>query len=814
METLLQDVRFGVRRLLKSKGFSLVAILSLALGIGANTAIFSLVNMILFRPLPVSNPEQVVSVAALKADGEMFAHSYLNYKDFRDRNDVLSGLLAYRFSPMSLSRNGNNEKVWGYMVSGNYFDVLGVKPAAGRTFLPEEDITRLTHPVAVISHSLWQQRFGGSASVIDSEVLINGKQFKIIGVAPAGFKGTEVIYTPEVFVPFAMQKWIEPEADWLDRRGTQNIFCVGRLKPGVSARQAEASLNLTAAQLSKEYPNENEGFKIQITPPGFVLPSLRNNMIGVSFALMGLVVVVLLIACTNLANLLLARAAERSKEIAIRLSIGASRARIIRQLLTESVLLAAAGGLLGVMLARWIIDLLIGLKPPVDIPITLELHVDWRVLIFSMFVAVVTGVLFGLVPALQATKPDLVPALKDVASQSGMRRSWLRSSLVVAQIAVSLFFLIAAGLTMRALQQLQKLNPGFNPENAVTMNFDLSMQGYQTETGVQARKQLLNRIEALPGVKSASLTDLLPLSMNYNGTSVLIEGAPEERGANAPTSMNCSVGLNYLETIGTPLLAGRDLNQQDQDGTTRSVVVNESFARKFFPGGNPIENALGKRFRTSSKGEPWQIVGIAKDGKYWTIGEEPRTFIWFPLGSQLAYNILVVRTTVKPETVMGAIRNEFRATDPNLPVTGAKTLAEHMNFSLFPARAVAWLLAAFGTLALALAAIGIYGVMSYSVAQRTREVGIRLALGAQRRDVVGMMLNQGLKLAAVGMAMGIAAAFALTRLLANLLYGVSSTDAVAFVGVTLLLGLVVVIACLIPASRAAKVDPMVALRYE
>ncbi|MGE0882864.1 MAG: ABC transporter permease [Blastocatellales bacterium] len=814
METLLQDLKFGFRRLIKSPVFSIVAILSLALGIGANTAIFSLVNLVLFRPLPVPNPEQVVSVAALTGDGEMFAHSYPNYKDFRDRNDVLSGLLAYRFSPMSFSRNGKNEKVWGYLVSGNYFDVLGVKPVAGRTFSPEEDNTRLTHPVAIISHSLWQTRFGGDPKVVNSDVLINGKQFKIIGVAPAGFKGTEVIYTPEVYVPFAMQKWIEPEGDWLDRRGTQNIFCVGRLKPGVSAVQAETSLNLIAAQLSKEYPNDNEGFKIQITPPGFIVPSLRNNMIGVSFALMGVVALILLIACTNLANLLLARAAERSKEIAIRLSIGASRARIIRQLLTESVLLAIIGGLGGILLAGWIIDLLIGLKPPVDIPITLELQLDWRVLVFSMIVAVVTGVLFGLVPALQATKPDLVPALKDVASQSGVRRSWLRSSLVVAQISVSLFFLIAAGLTLRALQQLQKMNPGFNPENVVTMNFDLSMQGYDRDSGLQFRKQLLNRIEALPGIKSASITDLLPLSMNYNGSSVLIEGAPEERGANAPTTMNCSVGLKFLETIGTPLLAGRDLNEQDQDGVTRSVVVNETFARKFFPGGNPVENAIGKRFRTNSKGQPWQIVGVARDGKYLTIGEEPRTFVWFPLGSQLSYNILVVRTTVRPETLIGAILGEFRSMDPNLPVTGAKTLTEHMNFSLFPARAVAWLLASFGSLALALAAIGIYGVMSYSVAQRTREVGIRMALGAQRSDVLRMILTQGMKLAAIGMAIGLVAAYALTRLLANLLYGISSTDAVAFIGVSLLLGLVVMIACLIPATRAAKVDPMVALRYE
>src|SRR5215475_2104312 len=647
METLFHDLRFGVRRLIKTPGFALIAILSLALGIGANTAVFSLVNIILFRPLPVSNPEEVVSVSVVGKDGQLAAFSYPNYLDFRDRNEVLSGLLANRFVGLSLSRNGNNERVGGNLVSGNYFDVLGVKPALGRTFLPEEDKTRLSHPVAVISYSLWQTRYGGDRSVIDSEVLINGRKFKVIGVAPAGFKGTEFIYTPEIYVPFAMQKWIEPENDYLDKRGSQNLFAVGRIKPGVTAKQAEASLNILAAQSAKEFPNDNEGLMIKVVRPGFVLPQIRNQMIGVSAALMGLVALVLLIACTNLANLLLARATERGKEIAIRLSIGASRARIIRQLLTESVMLAVGGGLIGVTLARLIIDSIMALKPPIEIPITLELHVDWRVLVFSIIVSAITGVLFGLVPALQATKPDLVPALKDVASQSGVRRSLLRNALVVTQVAVSLLLLIASGLTLRALQRLRAMNPGFNPENALMMNFDLSLQGFEGDAGAQLRKQLLNRVESLPGVQSASITDFMPLSLGYNSSQVLIEGQPQERGVNAPSAMQASVGLKYFETIGTPLVAGRDLNEQDQEGKTRSVVVNETFARKFFPGANPIENALGKQFRTSPDKDPWQIAGVARDGKYWTIGEDPQAFVWLPVGNRLAYNYLLVRTTAR-----------------------------------------------------------------------------------------------------------------------------------------------------------------------
>jgi predicted permease len=814
METLFHDMRFGFRRLIKTPAFTVIALLSLALGIGANTAVFSLVNIILFRPLPVANPQEVVSIAAVGKEGAMAAFSYPNYIDFRDRNEVLSGTLVSRFVYMSLSRNGNNEKIWGNLVSGNYFEVLGVKPALGRTFLPEEDKTRLSHPVVVISHSLWQKRFGGDPSVVDSDVLINGRKFKVIGVAPAGFKGTEVIYTPEIYAPFAMQKWIEPESDYLDSRNTGNMFAAGRLKPGVSSAQAEASLNILAAQLAKDFPTDNEGLKIEILPPGFLMPQIRNSMLGVSAALMGLVALVLLIACANLANLLLARAAERGKEIAVRLSIGASRGRIIRQLLTESVMLAVGGGLIGVALAQWIIDLIMALKPPIDIPITLELYVDWRVLVFSMIVSVITGVLFGLVPALQATRPDLIPALKDVASQSGVRRSLLRNGLVVTQISVSLLLLIAAGLTLRSLQRLRDLNPGFNPENALMMNFDLSLQGYNSDAGAQLRKQLLNRVESLPGVQSASITDFIPLSLGYNGSSVLIEGRSQERGVNAPTAMNASVGLKYFETIGTPLVAGRELNEQDQEGKTRSVVVNETFARKFFPGADPIQNALGKQFRTSPQREPWQIVGVAKDGKYFTIGEAPQSFIWFPIGNQLAFNYMVVRTSTKPESVIGAVRGEFRNLDPNLPLTDVKTLTEHMTLSLFPPRAFAALLSAFGLLALALAAIGIFGVMSYAVSQRTREIGVRMALGAGEKDIFKLVIGRGLLLTSIGVVIGLALALVGTWLISSLLYSVSAIDPLAFAGVTLLLVAVAFLACYFPARRAMKTDPMVALRHE
>src|SRR5919205_545074 len=437
--TLTQDLRFGVRRLLKSPSFTLVAVASLALGIGANTAIFSLVNAVLLRPLPVREPGRLVSVSMLMQDDSMAAFSYPEYRDFRDRGgDALAGLLAERLAPMSLSRGGDNERVWGYLVSGNYFDVLGVSAARGRTFTPDEDRAALSSPVAVLSHACWQRRFGADPSVVGRDVVLNGHPFRVVGVMPEGFAGTEIIYTPEVWVPMTMQEWVEPGSSWLERRKTQNIFAVGRLKDGVTVAQAEASLNNLARQLGREYPDTDEGKKVVLVPPGFIIPQLRGAVVGFAAVLMGVVGFVLLIACTNLASLLLARASARRKEIALCVALGASRWRLVRQLLTESLLLALAGGAAGLLLAVWILGLVAAYRPPLDIPVWIEAAVDWRVMLFALGASLLKTLLFGLVPALQATRTDLVPALKDVASQSGRGRSRLRSGLVVAQVAISL----------------------------------------------------------------------------------------------------------------------------------------------------------------------------------------------------------------------------------------------------------------------------------------------------------------------------------------------------------------------------------------
>ena len=811
-----KDISYAIRSLLKRPGFVSIAVITLALGIGANTAIFSLVNAVLLRSLPVERPSEIVSVALRGKDDSMSAFSYPNYRDYRDRNEALSGLLVYRFVPLSLSRSGANERVWGFEVSGNYFDVLGVKAIRGRTFLPEEDKTPLSHPVAVVSYESWQRRFGGDPDLVGKDVLLNNHQFKVIGIAPEGFKGTELVYTPEIWLTASMMGWVEPGADWLDDRNTRNFFAIGRLKPGVDMRQAEASLNLLALQLAKEYPDTNEGQSVRVVPPGFILPDLRGAVVNFTWVLMAAVALVLLVTCTNLAGLMLARATDRRREIAIRLAMGANRWRLIRQLLTESVLLSVVGGVAGMLLAVWIIQLLLAFKPPIDFPLALDVTVDWRVLLFSLAVSLVAGAIFGLAPALQATRPGLSQALRETSAQGGASKTRLRSVLVVAQIAISLVVLISAGLVVRTLLQLQTMNPGFDPQNALTMSFDLGLQGYDGKRGQQFYRQLAERVQALPGVKSAAVSSYLPLSLNYNSRNIFVEGQPAERGENVPLAMNSSVGPRYFETMRTPLLHGREFTDQDRDESELVAVVDETFVRRMLTGVTSSEQAIGKRISFGSAGGPYmRIVGVAREGKYFNIAEDPRPFIWTPMAQDYSTNgILTVRTEGAPEPLLAAVRKEVQALDPNLPLFDVKTLSEHMRFALFPARVAATVLGVFGVVALLLSAIGIYGITSYTVAQRTHEIGIRLALGAQLSDVLSLVLSHGLKLTAIGAALGLFGAYLATRAITSVLYGVSATDPLTFGLVSLLLIGVALVACYVPSRRATKVDPLIALRSE
>jgi predicted permease len=817
MRTLLKDLRFGARALWKSPGFTLVAVASLALGIGANTAIFSLVNTVLLRPLPARDPSRLVSVSVFGRDDSMLAFSYPTYKDFRDRSgDVLSGVFAERLGPMSLSRDGNNQRVWGYLVTGNYFDVLGVSAARGRALTSDDDRAPLASPVAVLSHGSWVRRFGSDPSIVGKEIVLNGHTFHVVGVMPEGFSGAEVVYTPEVWIPMTMQEWIEPGNEWLERRATQNIFAVGRLKDGVTREQAEASLNMLAQRLGEEYPETNEGQRIGLVPPGFIVPQLRGAVVGFAAVLMAAVALVLLIACVNLANLLLARASSRRKEIAIRLAMGAGRWRVVRQLLTESLLLSLAGGALGLLLAAWILDLVAAYRPPIEIPVWIDVAVDTRVMLFTLAASVLTALLFGLVPALQSARADLVPALKDAGALTGRTRTRLRSALVVAQVMLSLVVLVAAGLVVRALGRLQTVSPGFEVERGLVASFDLGLQGYDSARGRDFERRLVERVRAIPGVRAASLTDLMPLSLNYSSNEVHVEGQQLGRGANAPISMVSSIEQDYFKAMSVPLVAGRAFTDGDREDSTRVVVVNETLARRFFPGQDPAQGALGRRISFQSDAGPWmEIVGVARDGKYWTIGEAPQLFVYSPLEQSYSQTAtLVVRSEGDPRSLANAIRAEVSKLDPALPLFDVKTMEEHMGVSLFPARVAATLLGGFGLLALLLAAMGVYGVVSYSVAQRTREIGIRLALGARARDVLRLVAGRGMLLVTAGIAAGLVFALVLTRFMEGVLYGVSATDALTFTLVVLLLAAVALLACLVPARRATKVDPMVALRHE
>ena len=811
METLLQDIRFGFRQLMKQRGFAALAIISMALGIGANTSIFSLVDTVLLRPLAVKEPSQLVELYGTLHNGADWSlQSYPNYKDYRDHNTVLSGLFVYRVVVSSLTVNNSSQRVWGYLVSGNYFDVLGVKPMLGRAFLPEEDQTPDSHPVAVISYNCWQHRFGGDPAIVGKRVEFNSRPFAIIGVAPKGFIGTEVAYDPEMFIPVMMATAIEPGSRWLERRDNSNLFTVGRLKPGVSEAQAKAELETITAQMAKDYP-ENVGRGIRLGKPGLFIPDIENSVFAFTGVLAAVGALVLLLACVNLASLLLTRATERRKEIALRLAIGASRQRLVRQLLTESILISFSGGAAGVMLAAFINSAVRGIRLPSDITLFFDLRTDWRVLTFALVLSIATGILFSLIPALQSSNPQLVPALKDESSMAGFRRSRLRNGLVVAQVSLSLVLLISAGLIVRSLQAAQKMRPGFNPENAVAISFDVSLQGYNEERGRAFQKQVLERARKLPQIENVALTDNLPLGLNYNDNTIYIEGSEFKGASTLPIAIPFGSSPGYFDVMGIPL-RGRDFRDDENKLEHRVAIVNETFAKKFLNGADPI----GRRFNWHGPDDPFfEIVGVVPAGKYNSLGEDPKPAVYTPLYRDYNGGVtLVARTHGDPRAVLNDLRKLVHELDPSVSVYSMKTLRQHMGTSLFPARMAAIALGSFGVLALILAAVGIYGVMSHVVAGRTREIGLRMALGAQLSDVQKLILKQGMFLAAIGSLGGLMVALGGARMMKSLLYGVSSSDPITFACVALLLLNVALLACWIPARRASRVEPMIALRAE
>ena len=807
-----QDLRYAVRMLGKNPGFTVIAVLTLGLGLGANTAIFSLINTALLRPLPVERPDRLMTLTN-SAERQMFpAFSYPNYKDFRDRNDVFSNLFGYRFAQLSLSHDGVNERAWGYLVTGNYFETLGVRAALGRMISADDDRSPGAHPVAVVSYKCWRQRFGGEPGVIGKGVIVNGRGYTIIGVAQPGFSGTEVIVTPEMWFPMAMQAQIEVGSQWLDDREWKTVTVMGRLKPGVSVRQAQTSLDSIASQLEAEYPNINEGMRVALFSPGLIGGAMRGAIMGFAGLLMVVVGMALLLTCANLANLLLARATERRREIAVRLALGASRFRVMRQLLTESLLLAAGGGVLGFLMAVWLARLTVTIKLPIDVPLATELHVDIRVFIFAALISLATGLLFGLLPAWQTAKTDLAAALKNETSFGNPHRSRLKSGLIVLQVALSLVLLIGGGLMLRALRQAQTINLGFDPRRAVEMSFDLRLQGYDSAQGREFQKRLLARARALPGVESVGIANIIPVDLHISSAPVSIEGQPPSRLANAPRALTSNITPGYFQAMNTRLLRGRDFTELDDDKAARVAIVNETFARRFWPGEDPI----GKQFALGGPESPkMQVVGVAQDGKYTGLSENQWPFVYRP---QWQYRVgattMVVRAEADPQKVIALLRHELRQLDPNLPLSSARTLVERMSLPLLPARIVASALGGFGLVALLLAAIGIYGVMSYAVSKRAHEIGVRMALGAQAKDVLKLVMGQGIALTLIGVAIGLLAALGLTRWMKSVLFGVSATDPLTYAGVAALLTFVALLACYIPARRATKVDPMIALRCE
>jgi len=809
MDRLRQDLIVALRRLRKTPGFTLAAIITLALGIGANTAIFTVVNGLLFRPLPVERPNELAFLNMRGNNNEFPAQSYPDYLDLRDRNTVVSGLAGYRMSPVSFSRgDSNNARLWAYEVTGNYFDMLGVGAWRGRVLHPEDDVTRRGHPVAVITYACWQDHFAGDPDVVGKQMQINGMNYTVVGVAPRGFSGTEVTFAPDLFVPIAMESQIEPGSNWLDERGDRNLFVVGRLKPGVSLPQAESAFNSIEQQLAREYPKEDEGIKIVLSPPGLFGTMIRGPVQGFSAVLMGVAGLVLLIACVNLASLLLARAADRRKETAIRLALGAPRARLVRQLLTESLVLSIAGGSAGLLLAVWLTDLFAAWHPPVGVPITSSVGLDLRVMLFAVGASLATGILFGLAPALQSTRADLAPALKNEAVAERLRRFHIRDFLVSAQVALALVLLVGSVLVVRSLQQALNLKLGFEPRHAASVSVDLSLQGYDDTRSREFQRGVLERVRSMPGIESAGIINGLPLSLNWNNSGVVVEGKPVPRAADIPLAAMYRISPGYLRAAQTKLIAGRDFTPDDKKGVRRVAIVNQAFARQLLPGENPI----GKRFRQND----WQeIVGVVEDGKYRSLGEKPMPAVFQPIEQVMVEGTTIVaRSSLPEDQVAGMLRRAVMELDPSLSVYSVGSLADQLGFVLFPARIAAIVLGAFGLLAIVLAATGVYGIMAYAVSRRTREIGIRMALGAKPSQVLGVVLSHTALLVAIGTAAGVGLALLAGRLFSQILYGISPVDPVTYSLAIGAMALVAFAACWFPARRAIGVDPVTSLRTE
>jgi predicted permease len=826
LEMLLQDIRYGLRQLRRNPGFTTVAVITLALGIGGTTAIFSLIDAVMLRNLPVNNPRQLIQLATVGRYG-VSSFSFPAFKQFRDENRVCSGMLAIGWlEDLDASINGQTEQVEGRIVSGNFFSFLGVSAAAGRTFTSEDDKAPRKSAVAVISYGYWKRRFGLNPSVVGKSVTLNRTPFTIVGVTPPSFSGLEVGDSPDVYVPMMMEPAFHDGPSWLNQSDYHWLTVMGRLKPGISREQAPADLEIIHRRIlagtsftgwspleRKDYLSEHLEVASAASGLPFGLPKEFSKTLSI---LMGMVGLILLIACANVANLLLGRATIRQKEIAVRLAIGAARWRLIRQLLTESAVLAAAAGALGLLSAYWASDAIVALMSVGRSPLVLDLHPDPRVLGFTAVISFFATLLFGLAPAVRGTCVDLTPALKESAVRMGSKRSrlGLGKGLVVSQVALSLLLLFGAGLFARTLENLETLDPGFDRKGILLFDIDPTKSGYKGPAITRLYKQLLERIDATPGVRSASLSEMEPITGGGGwDNSVWVEGYTPKPYENMAVYLN-SVGPKYFETLRTPLLLGRDFSPRDTKTSPKVAIINQAMARYFFGNRNPVGRKFGWWGEDRNK-QPFEIVGVVKDSKYETLREQvPRTAYLDCFQETPGPMTFALRTSVKPTAVVSQVRNEIRAIDVNVRFGQFRTLEEHVDETLGHERLMATLSSLFAVLAILLACVGLYGIMAYAVARRTKEIGIRMALGAGCMQVLRMILGESALLIAVGVGAGLPVALAAARLISGQLYGLKATDPVTVAGAILLLAVVGGLAGYIPARRATKVDPMVALRYE
>jgi len=804
MTTLIQDLRYGVRLLVKNPGFSAVAVFALTLGIGANTAMFSVVNAVLLRPLPYEESDRLVFLSERSQVLEGMSISYPNFLDWRQQNSAFENIGVYRRQSYNLTGSGEPERLQGGMVSADLFAALRVSAARGRVFTNEEDQHGAT-PVVVLSHALWQRRFGGDPNILDQTLTMDGRQFTVIGIMP-----------PDFLFPSRVELWTpvgqsSKNPGWESRGNHPGLYGVARLKPGITVQNARDDMEIVASNLEKQYPDSNTGNRVTVTP---ALEQITRDIRPALLVLLGAVGFVLLIACANVANLLLARAASRQKEMAIRTALGARRWRIVRQLLTESLLLSVAGGMFGLALAHWGVKLIIAISPT-TIPRSREIGLDARVLAFTIGVSVLTGLIFGIVPALQASKPDLNETLKDAGRGSTGRRHLFRSGLVVCEVALTLVLLVGAGLMIRSFYRLQQVDPGFTSGNLLTFSVSLPQNKYpEKPQRVNFYQQLLQNLGSLPGVESVGMATGLPLGNNGWQSGFWIDGRPEPGQGQRPLTEVAFVSTEYFQTMKMTLLKGRYFgqqdNQQNKNGTPTVGIIDEEFAKRYFADEEPVGKQL------AFWGGKVEIVGVVKRVKMEGLSTDSnRVQSYFPYLQNPGNGMsLVVRTTGDPIALANAAREQVLAIDQDQPVYAVQTMGQIWNDSIAPDRLNLMLLGGFAALALILAAVGIYGVMSYSVTQRTHEIGIRMALGAKQSDVLRMIAGQGMKLAVVGLAGGLGIAWGVTRLMKSLLFEVSATDPLTFVVISVVLAAVALGACFVPARRATKVDPMIALRYE